>query len=89
MINPLSLFFIALIIGIATLSPAQIRYAFDNPAASLNVFLNIGIVLAMVGLYIHYKRTTKSNTEEDYGLVGAKGGKAEKDKNDQEDSSQV
>jgi predicted membrane protein len=82
MINPYSFVFLAVLMLIISTSPAQIRYALSNPFTSITVFLNIAIILAMVGLFLHYKSRNKKASQEEYQLVGSKGGKAEKNNED-------
>lgn len=81
MVNPYSIIVFSLIFAVITLSPAQIRYAVDNPMGSLNVFLNLGIILAFIVVYFMYRRS-KENTpvSNDYSLIGSKGGRATKTK---------
>lgn len=81
MVNPYSIIIFSLIIAAITLSPAQIRYAVENPMGSLNVFLNLGIILAFIVVYFLYRRN-KENTpvDNDYNLIGSKGGRATKTK---------
>ncbi len=81
MVNPYTIIIFSLVLAIATLSPAQIRYAVENPMGSLNVFLNLGIILAFIVVYFMYRRS-KENTpvDNDYSLIGSKGGRATKTK---------
>lgn len=82
MINPYTVIIFSLIVAMATLSPAQIRYAVSDPIGSLNVFLNIGIILAIAIAYYFYRKdnTERTSTDNDYSLIGSKGGRATKTK---------
>ncbi len=77
MVNPI--WFIILAVGIAliTLSPAQIRFALENPLTTPTVFLNLAIIVAFILTYFHYRDRANNNGKE-YKLVGSKGGKATK-----------
>lgn len=76
MVNPI--WFIILAVGIAliTLSPAQIRFALENPLTTPTVFLNLAIIVAFVLTYFHYR--DRANNNKEFKLVGSKGGKATK-----------
>lgn len=78
MVNTNILFILASLFLVATTSLAQIRYALDNPFTSLNVFLNIAIFVAFIGVITYYLKTKKKEEESEYKLVGTKGGKARK-----------
>lgn len=91
MINPYTVIIFSLIVAMATLSPAQIRYAVTDPIRSLNVFLNLGIILIIVAVYYFYKKSKAENTstDNDYSLVGSKGGRATKTKTTRRKSHKV
>ena len=90
MVNPYTVIIFSLIVAIATLSPAQIRYAVTDPIGSLNVFLNLGIILAIIAVYYFYRKSNQnSNSNEDYSLVGTKGGRATKIKTRRRKNRQV
>ena len=90
MVNPYTVIIFSLIVAIATLSPAQIRYAVTDPIGSLNVFLNLGIILAIIAVYYFYRKSNQnSNSNEDFSLVGTKGGKATKIKTRRRKNRQV
>lgn len=79
MINPYTVIIFSLILAIATLSPAQIRYALTDPIGSVNVFLNLGIILAVIVVYYFYRKSNiSSKSKESYSLIGSKGGRATK-----------
>ncbi|MBP9716536.1 MAG: hypothetical protein KBD51_01190 [Candidatus Levybacteria bacterium] len=90
MVNPYTVIIFSLIVAIATLSPAQIRYAVTDPIGSLNVFLNLGIILVIIAVYYFYRKSNQnSNSNEDYSLVGTKGGRATKIKTRRRKNRQV
>ena len=91
MINPYTVIIFSLIVAVATLSPAQIRYAVSDPIGSLNVFLNLGIILAIVAVYYFYRKNKSENSSinNDYSLVGTKGGRATKTKTTRRKNHQV
>lgn len=91
MVNPYKVIIFSLIVAIATLSLAQIRYAVSDPIGSVNVFLNLGIILAIIVVYYFYRKNKAedSTTNNDYSLVGSKGGKATRTKTTRRKNRQV